>query len=508
MGYGRASSFSSKHALASGLFVAAVVLEPRALAYESEVSASVDAQYYAFQSPYGEPVIRRRRYTDTLGLALYDLGGEGKPGGPRLSFRSRLRLDADLGVEPAERDPSSDRYVPGLEQAPLDLMYAYLEGEGYLGGVVGFRVGRQLLADSLGFWAFDGGLVSVTTPAYVRLEAYGGLEERSGLPMLTTPRYQADGVARGSRDDLRADQWTSYLEQSRVAPAFGFAIESIDLDFLHLRAGYRRVQNRDTVAVSPFADELLAIRTTTGGRVSSEKAGASARLESPELGAVTASLVYDLVAGLTSDVAVGMDYYATDRITFGLDAERVVPTYDGDSIFNWFSHSPLATASARVDLGLSRRLDVSADGGVRLFETLGDPEASPGGSTETRRTREADPFAALSGRYRYGFGTAAARGMLEHGERGHRYGVDLSTTRTFDAGYYDTLVVVSLYDWQDALRADRHATSFSYVIGAGLSPGLDLFNVGRLGFEWEHAMNRLVGQRFRALATLDFSVLR
>jgi hypothetical protein len=37
-------------------------------------------------------------------------------------------------------------------------------------------------------------------------------------------------------------------------------------------------------------------------------------------------------------------------------------------------------------------------------------------------------------------------------------------------------------------------------------PGIDLRRGPR--FEWEHAMNRLVGQRFRALATLDLSVLK
>jgi hypothetical protein len=35
-----------------------------------------------------------------------------------------------------------------------------------------------------------------------------------------------------------------------------------------------------------------------------------------------------------------------------------------------------------------------------------------------------------------------------------------------------------------------------------------LFSRGRFGVEWDHTMNRLVGQSFRMLATLDFSVLR
>jgi hypothetical protein len=486
-----------------------VSLAPRdARAYESEVHATVDAQFYAIQSPFGEPLIRRRRYTDTLSLSLDDLYGSEKPLGPSLSFRSRLRLDADFGIDPAERDPASSRYVPGLEQAPLDLMYAYLEGQRHLGGLLAFRLGRQFVVDAMGFWSFDGALVALETPVFVRLELTGGIEQRAGLPLLTTPRYQADGVARGSRDGLRSDQWTSYLGQERVAPAFGAALETTDLGYVHARVSYRRVTNRDTVVVSPFADQLGELRTYSSERVSTEKAAASLRVESADLGAATASVVHDLYAGLTSDAALGVDWYTTSRLTLGADVERIVPTFDGDSIFNWFAHAAMSTATARADFRLSRRTDLAATGGVRLFETLGDPDTFATTAAETVVTREADPFASLAGRYRYPTGTFSARGVFERGARGHRYGGDVTTTKTFHGGFYDTRVVLSLYDWQDALMPDRRATSFSYVLGGGIVPGIDLLNVGHLGFEWEHAMNRLVGQRFRALATLDLSVLK
>jgi hypothetical protein len=276
---------------------------------------------------------------------------------------------------------------------------------------------------------------------------------------------------------------------------------------LHARASYRRVQNRDTVVVSPFADDISELRTYSEDRVSTEKVGASLRLDEPGLGAASGSLVRDLYAGVTSDAAFSLDWYAHTRLTVGADYERVVPTFDGDSIFNWFSHAAMTAIKARADLRLSRRLDFALTSGARLFETLGDPKA-PASGDEAAVQREVDPFASLAGRYRYGTGTVSARGVVERGARGHRQGGDVTTTKTFDAGYYDTKVVLSLYDFRDALRPMREATSFSYVLGVGLSPGIDFVNTGRLGFEWEHAMNRLVGQRFRALATLDFSVLR
>jgi len=58
------------------------------------------------------------------------------------------------------------------------------------------------------------------------------------------------------------------------------------------------------------------------------------------------------------------------------------------------------------------------------------------------------------------------------------------------------------------LRPDRSATSFSYVLGGGINPTFMAFSRGRVGVEWEHTMNQLVGQRFRMLATLNFTVLR
>jgi len=508
MGRWSLPSFASKRRrvlLGGAVLVSVGAIGRSADAYESEVFATVDAQFYAVQSPFGEPELRRRRYTDTLGLSLYDLLGERKPNGPTLSFQSRLRLDADFGIEPEERDPNSPRYVPGLEQAPLDLMYMYLEGEGHLDGVLGFRLGRQYVTDTLGWWSFDGALLSLTTPVHLRLEAYGGFEQRAGLPLLTTPRYQADGVARGSRENMANDQWTSFLDQSKVAPAFGLTLETIDIGFLHARAAYRRVQNRDTVVVTPFAEQGER-RTYAENRVSTEKAGGSLRLEAATLGAATANLVYDLYAGVVSDAALGVDWYASHRLTLGADAERVIPTFDGDAIFNWFSRAAMTAFTARADLRLGRRLDLGATGGVRLYETLGDPDATA--LDEETIVREADPFASLAGRYRYGTGTVSARGVFEHGERGHRYGGDVTSTKTFHTGFYDTRVVLSLYDWQDALRPDRSATSFSYVLGGGISPGWEFMSDARFGFEWEHAMNHLVGQRFRALATLDLSVLR
>jgi len=61
---------------------------------------------------------------------------------------------------------------------------------------------------------------------------------------------------------------------------------------------------------------------------------------------------------------------------------------------------------------------------------------------------------------------------------------------------------VSLYEWRDAWRPDRSATSAGYVVGTGYRVGRDT----DLLVEWEHHANRLVGQRYRVLAMLNLQV--
>ncbi|HEX3854604.1 MAG TPA: hypothetical protein VHW01_26755, partial [Polyangiaceae bacterium] len=204
IGFGLAAAFCDTHA---------------AQAYQTEVDATLDAQFYSLQSPYGSPLIQARRYTQTLALNLYDLQTDRVPLGPQLTFKSRLRLDTDFGQRPEERNPDSGSYVPGLAEAPLDVMYAYLDGQRYLGGYLGFRLGRQYVVDNLGFWSFDGADVLVTTPAYVAFEVYAGFEQRGGLPMLSTSRFEGDGVSRGDRSGLSYGQSPSFLQESKLAPA-------------------------------------------------------------------------------------------------------------------------------------------------------------------------------------------------------------------------------------------------------------------------------------------------
>jgi hypothetical protein len=479
-----------------------------AFAYEAEVDASIDAQYYTLQSPWADPLVRRRRYTETLGLAVWNIQGQPDARSARLSFQSRMRLDADFGQSSAERSLNSDRFIPGLEEAPLDLMYAYLEGERYLNGYVGFRVGRQYVFDRLGFWSFDGALVSLSTPANVSFEAYAGFEQRGGgFPTFGTRRFESQGVYRGDRYGYEANYYPLFLEESKLAPAAGLAVDAFAFGVLHSRLSYRKVINRDEVNISPFADAGGGQYFLSGDRVSSERLGYTLRADSSKLGAFEGSFVYDFYNQIFSEYGGSLDVYAGSKVTVGASFESYTPTFDGDSIFNWFSHMPTTSALGRAEVRFSRRVQASLLGGVRWFETEGDPN-DYARDPDLDKTGRLYDFSLDAGfRYDIGKGSVAVRGGGETGERGHRLGGDVTGRRRFGTRW-DGSCVLSLWDWSDGLRQDRDATSFGYVLGAGLTPGPNFFMRSRLGVELEHEMNRVVGQRFRGLLTLDLTVLQ
>src|SRR5262249_49712602 len=105
--------------------------------------------------------------------------------------------------------------------------------------------------------------------------------------------------------------WPSYLDEARLAPAFGFAVESADLDFLSTRLTYRRVIDRDVVLASPFPDARGAFVRLTGDRISTERVGWAATATAKDLGTARAELVYDLYAARLSGAAGSLDWFAT-----------------------------------------------------------------------------------------------------------------------------------------------------------------------------------------------------
>jgi hypothetical protein len=469
-----------------------------------EMTSSTGAQGYAVRSPFGEPILMRRRFLQTLGLNVTNVeGAQTDPDAPQISFRMRLRLDADFGINPEELRGGGQplQYVPGLEQAPIDLMYGYLDARNLARGLLSVRLGRQYVIDSLGWWSFDGVLSRVELPAYIAFETYGGFEQRGGLP-LSTPRFERDGVWRGDRTGMEAARYPDYL-QAGAAPAYGAMVETFRVKHLHLRGAYRRVWNTGEVSARAIGLPAGAVPLTWSGmRMSSERLGASADLMFEQVGDLRAGMIYDLYSSVMSSYYASLDAFPTRWLTVGTDADRFVPTFDADSIFNWFAHYPMTTWTGRAEATITRQVDLAASGGVRWVETSADPATYTPGS-QGSVSRMADVLGRVSARHRVDSGVAGTSALMERGERGRREGVDLYADRWLQQRYL-LRARVSLYDWTDNLRPDRSATSFGYVLGGGIRPG-PLTNVL---VEWEHDTNRLVGQRYRIMAWLNMVVTK
>jgi hypothetical protein len=485
---------------------------------EPEVAVDSTAQMYELSNPSGRHVLLRRRLTTTLAVAGYDLFDSGQRRdrkGPIYEARIRLRLDPDFGVENAEISPRNEtRFVPALERAPIDLMYAYIEGRRMFGGTFGFRLGRQYAMDALGFWSFDGGLASVSLLRYVTAEVYGGLEVRGGFPF-STPRFERDGVWRGMRDELRLGQWNSLIEPA-AAPALGANVEANGLDWLSAKVSYRKVYNTGDAAGNPFSTGALL---GLGTRTSQERIAATLGISKP-FGGVRLGSSFDLYAGRTQNLYASLDAYPSEAISMHADYDYYVPTFDADSIFNFFRSSPSHTFAARTQINIAPRASLTLGSEVRATQTdlLSDAQAPSQLQTQApaqlpnqsklANQPEADAFwlngggnAALRVDSRYGlFG---ARLDLLRGYAGHRGGGEITWSRTFERRYLASLRG-SFWSFEDRYRPERSALSIGYVGGVGYLLG----ERSRMMVELEHNMNRLVGQRYRLMLVFQTAVSR
>ncbi len=541
-------SSAQPNALATAIGLVLVAWSAPAQPVGFELNGDIASQAYDVTSPWGERVLRRRRLLSTLGLAAWNLQGAYHPSGPDYSLQLRFRFDADFGLDRNEESYTAsrtDRFVPGLGGSPVDLLYGYLEGRNLLGGLLGFRLGRQTMSDVLGWWSFDGGLVQVTTPLFLRAEVYGGLEKRGGMP-LSSPRYEPQGVWRGARTGFEANahDYPSY-QLAGHAPAFGVALETNGPNWIHGRLDYRRVYNSGAAFTGQFGGPTGDFEQIDELRLSQERFGYAISAFLPEHGGIRGGFAYDIYNDLISRGYVGMDAHFGKRLTVGADVDYYVPTFDADSIWNWFSHNGNISALARLAARPTERLKLNVSVGTRVWMTDGDPDnwalrqcgasvepavapdqreaaiaacmrygidASSGSARDFARDEEnretqlaPDLLANLGGSYRWSSGHLRLGASLQSGfggasvNRGRRVGGTLWGRQAIVPDQLDLRGQISTYDWTDPLRPDRAATSFGYM----LAPNYWLTRLARLSLEWEHNMNRLVGQRFRIVGLLS-----
>jgi hypothetical protein len=506
--------------VAAFVLVTTMAAETSAWANDAEVTSDTSSQFYDVRSPTGQTVLMRRRLTSTLGVGEYNIFDAplGDPNAPQIDFRARLRYDADYGVSCAEGSvppPSSGcpsasygSFVPGVSANGVDLMYAYLEGRRLFKGLLGFKLGRQYQTDVLGWWSFDGGEVSVTTPAYVKAEVYGGLEQRGGMP-LSTSRFESDGVWRGDRTNFNGSAYPSF-QPAAIAPAIGAALETTGVTWIHGRLSYRRVYNTGSSNVTEFASGLYAPAAYSGFRTSSDRLGYAVDTSFSGIGGAKGGIIYDFYRNEITSAYANLDAYLGSKVTLGLDYDYYVPSFDADSIWNFFAGEPHNDFGVRGNVDVDKHLSIAANAHARMF-TVQTAEFTDGGSASVglgtpyfpTNGHPFDEGGDVSARWRKGETRFGVNGRGDFGDEGDRVGADATAQHVIESRYV-LAGRVGVWTWDDKLQPDRSTTSVQGV----LTLGYRFMPRSQGSVEGECDDNHLVGVRFRVLLLLSLGLTK
>ncbi len=509
----------------------ALAAESSARAADVEVTSDTSSQFYDVRSPTGQTVLMRRRLTSTLGVGAYNLLDTplGDTNAPQLDVRVRLRYDADYGVSCAESStpPSSagcpsasyGSFVPGAAQSGVDLMYFYLEGRRLFSGILGFKLGRQYQTDVLGWWSFDGFELSATLPVYLKAEVYGGFEQRGGLP-LSTARFEADGVWRGDRTNFAPSAYADF-QPSAIAPAIGVALETTGVTWIHGRLSYRHVYDTGSSNVTEFASGFYTPAQYGAGtgiflgmRTSSDRLGYAVDTSFSGVGGLKAGIIYDFYRAEVTTGYANLDAYLGTKVTVGLDYDYYVPSFDADSIWNFFAAEPHNDFGLRGSVDVDKKLSVAANAHARMF-TVQTAEFTDGGTpfvgyspgySNPYFPSNGHPFdegGDISARWRTDETKLGLNARGDFGDEGDRVGADASAQHVFESRYV-LAGRVGVWSWDDKLQPDRSTTSVQGVA----SLGYRFMPRSEGSVEGECDDNRIAGVRFRLMLQLSLGLTK
>ncbi len=322
----------------TALMVSALLLASApAPALDVHVTADTVGQGYQLITSSGD-VLRRSRLHQFLGLAVYDILGDGEN---QLFVVSQMRFDADFGISDTEATA-----LPQLQNNHFSLMVLYLEARN-LGDFLDLRVGRQLLIDTTDFTMFDGALLTFHTGAHVGVDVYSGLEVKNGGDL---------GVVSSTQLELDGDG--AFAEDDDFGIVIGASVFTEGLRDHHARLAWRRV-------MTPKLESPLGGETNY---VDMEKLAGSYHVRVlPELH-LAGSAAWDFVSSVLSDARVEARVPGiADCVDIELAWWYFTPTFEGSSIFNIFQTAPLNDVDLRVRYRHGDDASVYLGSYVRLF---------------------------------------------------------------------------------------------------------------------------------------------
>jgi hypothetical protein len=437
------------------LVLVSLGVAPAASAVTFNVSADTIGHGYQLVTS-ADQLLNRFRLSQYLGLGMHDLLSDGQY---KLGITTLVRFDGTMGVSQVEQDR-----VAGLVPYRFSIQQAYLYGR-ELADVVGFQVGRFLVADGIDFMLLDGGRVTLETPWYLGAEVIAGLEAREATNPITATQLELDGVR--------------YIEGSKLADlqtiVVGASLLTVDVPRTRAKFGYRRLFNPD-------------------GKVKQEKLALAAFHSFWSYVDLELMGSYDLYKATFDRVHAAVRAKPLDMLALDLQYIRLVPSFDADSIFNIFSTQPLNDMNFRAQLFLTQMSRLYAGAMVRLF-------------TNEEWAGVDSLVSAVGGMagYYQGFGEDGriyADAALETGYGGWRALLDVGGTWAVLPGTLELNGRFSTVFFDDELQPNLNAWSFGYQLGARY------LIAGTAGITAlaEHNFNRLHASQFRLYVLFDLDV--
>ena len=423
---------------------------------------------YEVRSPSSPVRFERRRLVQRVGLQhVLRLGLPESPW--RLVSSLALRLDQEFGQVCRRRDdyclaetnPGARRDFQVLvDKSRIDATQVWVELR-KLDGLLSVRLGRQLQYDATGMVRIDGGAVTLRPLPWLDAQIYAG-GQATGTGLLSQYGFETQGAIRiDVADDVEPER-VSFVAPPSQPWVVGGNLGLGATKWLRARAAFREVRD---------ADGLVA-RRLAGTMVSHPASWLELRAQGS----------WDPTDWTLVDALAQLSFPAEAFATH-LRLEHHEPRFDLGTIWAYFNVAPM------TELQLIEQWDVS--------ETWSVGAAAKGRRIAARAATSHEIGADASIRYRRSGWVASWRGWLWAGDLGTSTAVFMNLSKRLRA-WAEIYARASVWHFDHPLRPDLYGTSVSGAIGARVK----LSDLATVRGEVEYAHSRLVGHRFRMLASL------
>jgi hypothetical protein len=426
-----------------GLGVAASLAGTRgALAYDVSVGLRTVGQGYQerrYDPRGGNEVLSRRRLTQYLTLAVDGLepaewASRADPA--RLNATATLRFDLDFGRYMTAA-PQGRNAIGELGQNQMDVLEATISGRD-LAGRLDFDLGRQIHLDALDFWAVDGLRLDFRLWRALRVELLGGTEVRGERP-LSAPIFELDGTSAGDKDPA-----THAAQAAALRPTAGAALGWRDeLSRWGGRLAYRRswsaTADESSYALGPLAGPVgVGPGSVPSTGVNAEHVSALLDFTSPFV-VLEGGVRYNLLTALWDRHDVSFRIGRAHGRSLVLEESYLMPTFDGDSIWNVFAYGAFQDWRARYEMPVAAATTLALSAFARHYEGVG--------TTTGVVSWAYGGHAGLLSR-RDGRGMARMDLVAEDGWGGRRLGLDVSGRRRLGPSTVDVEGRLTATTWR------------------------------------------------------------